>query len=250
MSLNDTAIVILAAGKGTRMKSDMAKVLHPLNGKPMIQYVVETASRLVGDQIVVVVGHQADTVRHCVTQTGNTRFAEQPQQLGTGHAVQCAMPVIDAAIHTVVVLCGDVPLITDGTLAGFIAGHNEKRRDISVLSVYLPEPTGYGRIVTDRDGHFIGIVEERDATDAQRKINNVNSGIYCIRRSLLQTGLDQIQCNNTQGEYYLTDIIQIGYDAGWCIGVEECHQATEVVGINTLEDLDRVERTLIARNST
>lgn len=248
MDLNRTAIVVLAAGKGTRMKSDMAKVLHPLLGKPMIQYVVDTAAQMVQERVVVVVGHQAEAVRRAVTTIADTRFAEQRRQLGTGHAVQCALPQIDPSVETVVVLCGDVPLISTGTLSAFIAGHHGGGRDISVLCVRVPDPTGYGRIVTDRAGRFTGIVEERDATAAQRKINLVNTGIYCIRRALLKTGLDKIRCDNAQGEYYLTDIVHIGAVADWRIGYEQCADIEEVVGINTLEDLSRVAQALSDRN--
>ncbi|MFH1980861.1 MAG: NTP transferase domain-containing protein [Pseudomonadota bacterium] len=250
MNLNHTAIVVLAAGKGTRMKSDMAKVLHPLLGKPMIQYVVDTASQLVKERVVVVVGHQAEAVRKAVTEMADARFVEQRQQLGTGHALQCALPQIASSVETVVVLCGDVPLISKETLSAFVNGHHASGRDVSVLCVRMPDPTGYGRIIIDREGRFTGIVEERDTTDAQREITLVNAGIYCIRQSLLKIGLAQIQCHNAQGEYYLTDIVQIGCAAGWRVGIEACAGLQEVVGINTLEDLARVEGTLTLRNRT
>ncbi len=245
MSLNSTAIVVLAAGKGTRMKSDMAKVLHPLVGKPMIQYVVETAAKLVDDRIVVVVGHQAEAVRHCVEKTSAARFAEQHEQLGTGHAVQCALPQLDAGVETVVVLCGDVPLISPDTLSAFVAEHHNNHRDISVLSVRRSDPAGYGRVITDAQGRFTGIVEEKDATDKQRAIDLVNSGIYCIDQKRLNEGLAQIRCDNAQGEYYLTDIVHIGHQAGWSIGTQECPRVDEVAGINTFEDLTRIEKVLI-----
>jgi UDP-N-acetylglucosamine diphosphorylase/glucosamine-1-phosphate N-acetyltransferase len=247
VALNSTAIVVLAAGKGTRMKSDMAKVLHPLMGKPMIQYVVETAAKLVDNRIVVVVGHQAEAVRRCVEQTSGARFAEQQEQLGTGHAVQCAMSQLDASVETVVVLCGDVPLISHETLSAFVAGHHDNQRDISVLSVRLPDPTGYGRVITDAQGRFTGIVEEKDASDNQRNIDLVNSGIYCIGKQCLHDGLAKIRCDNAQGEYYLTDIVHIGHQAGWCIGTERCSKVDEVAGINTLEDLNRIEKVLESR---
>lgn len=247
MAPKQTAIVILAAGKGTRMASDKAKVLHPILGKPMIQYVVATATKVAGRHVVVVIGHQGDAVRRSVAAAATTDFAEQTEQLGTGHAVQCAMPVIDPEVETVMVLCGDVPLISTDTLSRFIQGHHDNDRDISVLCIQVPDPTGYGRILTDDRGHFSGIVEERDASDAQRRITLVNTGIYCIRHQRLASGLSQIRCQNAQGEYYLTDIVAIGRAEGWRIGIDACTDVDEVAGVNTLDDLAHIEQVLEQR---
>ena len=242
-----TAVAVLAAGKGTRMRSDRAKVLHELDGLPMIHYVVRTARALVGNHVIVVVGHQADRVQEVVSASHDVSFALQDQQLGTGHAVQCALPMLPAGIDTVIVLCGDVPLITPETLDKLLAAHRRERRDITVLAVELDDPTGYGRILTDPNDGFTGIVEERDASDEQKAIRLINTGIYCIRADRLEIGLARIGRDNAQGEYYLTDIVAVGKQAGWSIGVETGDRPDDVVGINTLDELRHAEEILRGR---
>jgi UDP-N-acetylglucosamine diphosphorylase/glucosamine-1-phosphate N-acetyltransferase len=239
--------VVLAAGKGTRMRSDKAKVLHELDGRPMIHYVIRTARALVGENVVVIVGHQADRVREVVSASHDVSFALQDRQLGTGHAVQCALPMLGAGIDTVIVLCGDVPLITPETLEKLLSGHWRERRDITVLAVELDDPTGYGRILVDPDDGFTGIVEERDASVDQKAIRLINTGIYCIRADRLKPGLAQIGRDNAQGEYYLTDIVSVGRQAGWSVGVETGDRPDDVVGINTLEELQNAEAILRGR---
>lgn len=242
------SVIILAAGKGTRMKSDKAKVLHPVDGTPMVNFVVKTATTVAEDRVVVVIGHQAETVRSVVSASHSVRFAEQAEQLGTGHAVQCAIGQLDAEVTDVVILCGDVPLISEATLKDLVAGHCSGRRDLTVLAVRLDDPYGYGRIVTDDDQTVVGIVEEADATAAQKRINIVNSGIYCVERGFLEQALGQIAADNAQGEYYLTDIVGIGHHQGRRIGVVECPDANEVVGVNTLTDLAAAEQIHLQRH--
>ena len=241
------AVVILAAGLGTRMKSEKAKVLHAVQGRPMILYVVETAREIAGDDIVMVIGNQARQVREIVSQTAALRFAYQEKQLGTGHAVLCALPHIPAHCEHVVILCGDTPLIMPETISDLVAEHFHARRDVSLLAVELQNPAGYGRIVLDADKQVVGIIEEADATAEQRQIKLINSGIYCVRKQFLTDALPNITPNNAQGEIYLTDIISIGYKTNKRMGLLICHNCQQILGINTCEDLKAVDALMRAR---
>lgn len=240
-SFKGVSVVILAAGLGTRMKSDKAKVLHELNGRAMVLYVVEVARRLAGDHVVVVVGHQADRVKSVVSAEAQVRYALQTEQLGTGHAVMCAMDEVSDECERVIVLCGDVPLLAYETLRRFAAEHLQNRRAVSVLAVELDRPTGYGRIIQDETGQVTGIVEEADATDAQKKIRLVNTGVYCVDRAFLSTALEGLETDNAQGEFYLTDIIGIAHREGRSAGVTVGSDPLEFSGINSREDLAAVE---------
>ena len=235
------AIVILAAGLGTRMKSDKAKVLHSILGRPMILYVVDTARYVAGDNVVLVVGHQAEVVRATVTKRADVKFAYQPEQLGTGHAVMCALPALPEEARHVVVLCGDVPLLRIETLQHFVDDHRSHQRTLSVLAVHLDDPTGYGRIVQGQQGQVSGIVEEADATPTQKRIQLVNTGIYCVERGFLEKALASIRADNAQGEYYLTDIVGVAHAAGFSIGVTVGENPDEFTGINSREQLAAVE---------
>jgi UDP-N-acetylglucosamine diphosphorylase/glucosamine-1-phosphate N-acetyltransferase len=241
------AVVILAAGLGKRMKSTRAKVLHEVLGRPMVVYVVEAAVQIAGKAVVVVVGNQAEEVRRVVSRAAEVAFAFQERQLGTGHAVICALPQLPAASEEIMVLCGDVPLITAATLKTLVADHLRAGHDATLLAVDLNHPQGYGRILTAPDGRVSGIVEEADATDEQRRIRTVNSGIYCISRRFLEEALPQLTRDNAQGEFYLTDIIRFGYKSGRKVGATWAHDPDEIVGINTPEDLARVEAILGGR---
>lgn len=234
-------VIILAAGLGTRMKSDKAKVLHEIMGKAMVLYVVETAKEVVGNNVILVIGNQAETVREIVSERYEALFAFQKEQLGTGHAVSCALPSLTEQTEHVLILCGDVPLIRADTLTRFKETHLMEKRDISLLAVQTDEPKGYGRILTDKNMNLTGIVEEADATEAQKKINTINTGIYCVRKQFLTDALQKIRPDNAQGEFYLTDIIGIGYKEGKRIGVMVGDNPNEVIGINTLRDLATVE---------
>ena len=237
----EIAVVILAAGLGTRMKSNNAKVLHEVCGKPMINYVAETARKIAGDNVVLVVGHQADKVRETVSKLGAFSFADQKEQLGTGHAVQCALPYIPDHCREVVILCGDVPLIKADTVRALIKSHAGERRDISVLAVELEDPTGYGRILLDENRRVQGIVEESDASSQQKRIRLINSGIFCVKKDFLLRAVPQIKSDNAQGEIYFTDIMEIAYNEKRQIGVVVASKHLEVTGINTIEELKKVE---------
>jgi UDP-N-acetylglucosamine diphosphorylase/glucosamine-1-phosphate N-acetyltransferase len=231
------AIVILAAGLGTRMKSDKAKVLHQIHGKPMINYVVATARQIAPEGVVVVVGHQADRVEAVVRADHAARFALQPEQLGTGHAVDCAMDALPADTTDVIILCGDVPLIQPETLRRLWRDHTGNDRALTVLGVEMENPTGYGRLLLDESGAFTGIVEEADASEAQKALRLVNSGIYCVEKSFLAKALGEVQADNAQGEYYLTDIVAIGHAQGLSMGVLSGPNPSEVIGVNSPEEL-------------
>jgi UDP-N-acetylglucosamine diphosphorylase/glucosamine-1-phosphate N-acetyltransferase len=244
---SDVAIVILAAGLGTRMKSNNAKVLHEIMGRPMILYVVETAQSIVGNNIVVVVGHQAEKVKDTVAARGDLHYAYQERQLGTGHAVMCAMSSLPKGIRHVVILCGDVPLLQEETLRRFLDDYRSQSRTLSILAVNLDNPRGYGRIVQGQDGSVTGIVEEADATTEQRTIALVNTGIYCVSKDFLTEALMQLSDDNAQGEYYLTDIVRTAHQAQLSIGVSIGSDPDEFVGINSREQLEAVERIMQSR---
>jgi bifunctional UDP-N-acetylglucosamine pyrophosphorylase/glucosamine-1-phosphate N-acetyltransferase/UDP-N-acetylglucosamine pyrophosphorylase len=194
--------------------------------------------------VVLVVGHQADKVRETLSKLGTFRFAHQEEQLGTGHAVLCALPHIPDQCSEVVILCGDVPLIKSGTLSGLLKSHSDKKRDLSVLAVRLADPTGYGRILLDENGRVQGIVEESDATSQQKRIRLINTGIFCVKKEFLLGAVPQIKSDNAQGEIYFTDIVEIAYKEKRHIGVTIGGQLLEVTGINTIEELKKVERAM------
>ena len=237
----------VSAGSVKRMKSSRAKVLHEISQRPMILHVVDTAAAFAGDRVVVVVGHQAEAVRQVVRAHASTRFAHQVEQRGTGHAVQCALPLVPATCRQVVILCGDVPLITPQTIATLIADHRHHKRQVTVLAVEVDDPTGYGRIVQDAGGRVIGIAEEADASEDQRKLRIINTGVYCVDRDYLATALGEIDDNNAQGELYLTDIVSVGYRENRNVGALIATDPDEFLGINSREDLQEVERILHRR---
>jgi len=240
------AIVILAAGLGKRMKSGKAKVLHEILGKPMIMYVVETANRIAGNNVVLVIGNQADKVRKMVSESAEVIFALQKDQLGTGHAVSCALPYLPDNTQEVVVLCGDVPLLTFETVMRLIKDHVKAKRDISLLAVEIDNPKGYGRVLFDKNRNVSGIVEEADASAEQKRIKTINTGIYCIKKEFLFDSLQKVKSDNVQGEFYLTDIVKIGYREGKVVGVIIGGDCEETIGVNNRHDLMTVEN--IMRN--
>jgi UDP-N-acetylglucosamine diphosphorylase/glucosamine-1-phosphate N-acetyltransferase len=223
------------------MRSNKAKVLHRILGRPMVLYVAETARRIAGDEVIVVIGNQAEKVREVVSKEAPLKFAYQNQQLGTGHAVLCALPYLPDACEDVVILCGDVPLITAETIFKLMESHKKNRHDITVLAVEMDDPKGYGRILTDKRGLVCGIVEEADANEDHKKIRTINTGIYCVENGILADSLQQITSDNTQSELYLTDIVEVGYLANKNIGIFLGSDVKEFYGINNRRDLNRVE---------
>ena len=235
------AAVILAAGKGTRMKSDLAKVLHEISGEPMIRYVVETTLSVV-DDVVVVIGHQAEAVKQVLEPYQTLRFAFQKEQLGTGHAVLTALPELPSQTTDVIILCGDTPLIKAETLIDLLHAHRKGSRPLSVLATELENPFGYGRLVLNSEGYVAAIVEESDATDMERQINLVNTGTYCINTGFLERWLPDLTRNNAQGEFYLTDVVARTYQESVPAAIVKAVDPMEVLGINTIEDLAVAER--------
>lgn len=242
MNNNNIAVIILAAGMGKRMKSQKAKVLHKVLGKPMIIHVTKTAGKIAGDNIIVVVGHQAETVRKTVAEKYEAIFAYQEKQLGTGHAVMCALPYLSDHVKDVVILYGDVPLLTSETVMLLISEHKNNDNDITVLTVELNNPTGYGRVLFGENGNVLKIVEEADANSDEKKIKIINSGIYCVKKDYLKVSLKKIKSDNAQKELYLTDIIEIGNQDRKKVGKIIIDNSNEVIGVNSYQDLQATER--------
>jgi bifunctional UDP-N-acetylglucosamine pyrophosphorylase / glucosamine-1-phosphate N-acetyltransferase len=231
-------ILILAAGKGTRMRSDLPKVLHPIGGKALVEHVVDTARHVGGEQILIIVGHGAEKVEAKMAAP-DVKFVLQAQQLGTGHAVLQSLPQLRSDA-TVLILYGDVPLTRFETLQKLIAHVNEKQ--MGLLTVNMQDPTGYGRIVRDDKGNVTAIVEHKDATSDQREIREINTGIMAVKAKQLQKWLPQLNNNNAQGEYYLTDIIAMARVEGITIQVEQPDAVEEVEGINNRQQQAALER--------
>lgn len=231
------AVVILAAGQGTRMRSSLPKVLHKLGSKPLLQHVIDRARLLNPKELVVVVGHGAELVKEVVAGD-DLLWAIQEQQLGTGHAASAAMPQISA--DNVLILYGDVPLITIDTLNRVVQG--VKPGLMNLLTVILDNPTGYGRIVRSPEGDIRRIVEQKDADAATQQINEGNSGILCVARSDLEATLKQLKNNNAQGEYYLTDCIELSISNGGTINTCQAPHVLEVTGVNDKMQLNELER--------
>jgi bifunctional UDP-N-acetylglucosamine pyrophosphorylase/glucosamine-1-phosphate N-acetyltransferase len=238
-------VVILAAGLGTRMKSGLAKALHPLAGRPLIQHVLQAVSGLAAERTVVVLGHQAVQVRKIVEAYGAT-IALQAEQLGTGHAVMQAQEVIAAAKGPVLILCADTPLLTSATLRSIVDLHAASRAAVTVMTAVVRDPFGYGRVVRSKGG-ITRIVEEKDATTAQKKIIEVNAGIYCFEPRFLLEALKSIGNKNAQGEYYLPDTITLARKKRLVVAGLACEDPDEVMGVNTRVDLSRAETIMRAR---
>ncbi|MBT8356787.1 MAG: NTP transferase domain-containing protein [Deltaproteobacteria bacterium] len=244
---NKLAVIILAAGMGTRMKSTKAKVLHEVLGIPMILYVVETAKKVAGDNVILVIGHQADEVKRIVSEKAKVRYAYQDKQLGTGHAVSCALSFIPDDCEEVVILCGDVPMLTADTIIKLVDDHVQTNRDVSLLAVEMDNPTGYGRVLHDIKGHVSKIVEEADANKEQKQIKMINTGIYCVKKNFLIDTVGKIKSNNAQGEFYLTDIVELGNLRKKPVGAIVGNEGEEFFGINSKKDLKEAEKIMKSR---
>ncbi|WP_341521925.1 bifunctional UDP-N-acetylglucosamine diphosphorylase/glucosamine-1-phosphate N-acetyltransferase GlmU [Pseudomonas sp. G.S.17] len=230
-------IVILAAGQGTRMRSALPKVLHPVAGDSMLGHVIHSARQLSPQRIHVVIGHGADVVRERLA-ADDLNFVMQDKQLGTGHAVAQALPELTA--DNVLILYGDVPLIEVETLQRLLKRVNAEQ--LGLLTVNLDDPTGYGRIVRDEQNRVCAIVEHKDATDAQKAITEGNTGILAVPGKRLADWLGRLSNNNSQGEYYLTDVIAMAVDDGLVVATEQPHDAMEVQGANDRKQLAELER--------
>ena len=230
------ASIILAAGTGTRMKSDLVKVMHPLGGIPMVLWPILAAREAGVSRSVLVVGHQSELIRDFFAGSDDITFAEQDQQLGTGHAVACAAGSLRDFTGTVIILCGDVPLIKPETIRQMLATHKASGAVLTVLTTRLANPFGYGRIIRGYDGRVIRIVEEKDASDIERQCNEVNAGIYCADAAFLFEAASALKNDNAQGEYYLTDIVISAVAKGLRCSRHLAADPVEVMGVN-----DRVQ---------
>ena len=231
-------IVILAAGTGKRMRSALPKVLHPLAGRPLLAHVIDTARELDPARIVVVVGHGAEAVQQAVAAP-DVAFALQAEQLGTGHAVQQALPLLDPAKPTLV-LYGDVPLTRASTLKRLADAAVDGR--YGILTVTLDDPTGYGRIVRDAAGYVTRIVEQKDATPDELRIREINTGIVVTPTAQLAMWLGALKNDNAQGEYYLTDVVEHAIEAGFDVVTTQPDEAWETLGVNSKAQLAELER--------
>ena len=243
-------VLILAAGLGTRMRSDLAKVLHRLDGRPLINHVCRTATALAPQNIYVVIGHQGEEVKAAVLNELDEQqvvFATQEKQLGTGDAVNAARQYLQEKDSTLVVLSGDVPMIRPETLAALVQQHHRKDAACTILTVKLNDPSGYGRIIRDEAGVFERIIEQKDATDDEKQISEINAGIYCFDTKLLFSALSAVQNNNSQGEYYLTDVPSLLRDAGEDVAIFQFGDSHEIEGVNDRVQLADLERILQRR---
>lgn len=236
--------IILAAGKGTRMKSIHPKVVHQVCGKAMVNHVIDAARSAGVGETVVVLGHGIDEVRATVGE--DVKIAVQAEQLGTGHAVMMADEYMGLD-DTIMVLCGDTPLIEAGTLEKFFAFHDEGGYAVSVLTTAVDDPRGYGRIIRDDQDRLLRIVEQKDANDHERAVKEINSGIYCFNGKYLKESLAKVDNNNAQGEYYLPDTIELIRKAGGLAGAYQGASIEELMGVNSRLQLSEAEATMRKR---
>jgi len=237
----DPLAIVLAAGKGTRMKTDLPKVAVELCGRPMIEYVLDCLEESGVRRIVVVVGYRADVIRELLSKRNGIEFVLQQKQLGTGHAVQVCHPQLSNFNGPVLIVTGDSPLIQTSSLKALFALYQSDRPSCIVGSAHKEDPAGLGRIVRDTGGVFTGIVEEKDATDRQRQITEVNMSTYVFESSALQFALQQISNENQQGEYYITDCPGILQQSGHDVRALDVLQPCEALSVNTVEQLVIVE---------
>jgi bifunctional UDP-N-acetylglucosamine pyrophosphorylase/glucosamine-1-phosphate N-acetyltransferase len=242
--MNRISIVILAAGQSTRMKSELPKVLHPLAGKPMVQYAVEMAAQLSSEKPLLVVGCGADEVRRVVGD--RVVYVEQREQLGTGHAVLQARPLLEGRSEMVAVWYADMPLLSAETLRRLLELHGERKGPITMLTVEADDPMGFGRILRDEAGHVVGIVEEAVASEEQKKIRELNCGVYCFDSDWLWPHLTQLPLS-PKGEYYLTDLVAMAVAEEQVVAALKISDVTEVLGINDRTHLAQAEAAMRQR---
>ncbi|OGC13658.1 hypothetical protein A3D23_06460 [candidate division WOR-1 bacterium RIFCSPHIGHO2_02_FULL_53_26] len=242
----DLAAIILAAGKGTRMKSDLPKVFHEILGEPMLSYVLKTVARLFPKKMIVVVGHQ----RHLIMdyyKDWPVEFVVQSEQLGTGHAVMQAEPRLREFAGTVLVLAGDVPLISEETMRRLVDFHLEHEAAATDLTAVLEDAGSYGRVIRGSGDQIIRIVEKKDASPEELNINEINTGTFCFEKAALFSALKEVRAENAQKEYYLTDTIHILKKMGRTVFACQAENPDETLGINTRDELVAVEKTLLSK---
>lgn len=245
------AAIILAAGKGTRMNSDLPKVVHETCGAPMVCWVARACLEAGCSKVIIVVGHKQELVRQAMERIdpgdATIEFAVQDQQLGTGHAVECAKPLLDGFTGDIVVLCGDGPLIRAATLTQLIDEHHRTNAAATLATATVDDPSGYGRIVRDNAGEFGAIVEEKNATPAQRRISEINPSYYCFDGEMLWRGLGRVEPNALTGERYLTDVPSLLLGTGERVVALDAVPSQDALSVNTPEQLAETDRILRAR---
>lgn len=248
MNNNQIKAIILAAGKGTRMKSDRAKVMHGVFFAPMLQHVLAAIAPLDIQETVVVTGHQADVVESAFADSAVV-FARQAEQLGTAHAVLATELLLADFVGTVLILCGDTPLIRSETLEAMLSSHRERGSRLTVMTTVMENPDNYGRIITDESGHLLKIVEEKDASPLEKEIKEINAGVYCVDAGFLFEGLKKVGADNRQGEFYLTDLVEIAGAGGLPVTRHVCTDPQEVLGVNSRIELAGAHRELQLRRN-
>lgn len=240
--MTNTYAIVLAAGQGTRMKSDLYKVLHPVCGKPMVAHVIDNIEKLGAERIVSIVGHGAEKVEE--TLGDKSEYALQKEQLGTAHAVQQAEKILENLEGTTIVVCGDTPLIRSETMGALIAHHNESGAKATILTAIADDPTGYGRVIRGENGQVLRNVEQKDASKEEQQVVEINTGTYCFDNKVLFETLKKVTNNNAQGEYYLPDVIGILQAEGALVAAYVTDDFTETLGINDRVVLAEAERVM------
>ncbi len=236
------ATIIMAAGKGTRMKSDLPKVLHIVNDKPMLIHVIELAQHLHSERIINILGHKKELVIDAIASK-NVEYVIQEPQLGTGHAVQQTYPLLKDFDGDVLVLSGDVPLLRKSTIEKMLKIHRDANNGATVLTAIFDNPHGYGRVIRKNNDTLDFIIEEKDCNDEQRKIKEINAGIYIFKSKELFPALDKIENNNKQNEYYLPDALKHIAKSGQSIALHITSEPMEISGVNTVEQLKELNLT-------
>ena len=243
--MEEVSAIVLAAGKGTRMKTNKSKVVHKIYGKELVKRVVETAYKAGIKDVITVVGHKREEVERVLGDS--VKYAYQDELLGTGHTAMQAIPYLKGKKGKVVILYGDVPLIRPETIKKLIAKSVMDREYATILTAIYDNPTGYGRVIRDIGGNVKAIVEEKDATEEEKYINEINAGVYCFDIEELILALEKLTPNNAQGEYYLTDVIKIMNDKGLKTGAIIIEDNTEILGVNDRSQLEMLTRILKIR---
>jgi UDP-N-acetylglucosamine diphosphorylase/glucosamine-1-phosphate N-acetyltransferase len=242
--MQNLVVIILAAGKGVRMNSDLPKVFHKILGEPMLSYVLRTAIRLAPRAIYLVIGYKRELLIDYYKDWPVT-FVAQEKQLGTGHAVLQVEPYLKDFSGTVLVLAGDVPLLSERTLRELIEFHEKNHAAVTDLTAELEDPGSYGRVVRKENGELIKIVEKKDATLEELKIKEINTGTFCFDKEALFTALKEVRAENAQREYYLTDTVEILKAKGFPVFAYRTENPSEVLGVNTQEELRAIEKILL-----
>lgn len=249
LEVRPLAAVIMAAGKGTRMKDpSKAKVMYEVLGKPMVHYVVDLARTLTASRTIVIVGYQREAViQYLRSSHPEVEIAVQAEQLGTGHAIIQTGTILKEFAGNVAVLSGDVPLLTAKSMQELLRHHQSTQAEATILTADFSDPTGYGRIIRESDGSVIRIVEHKDATEQEREVHEINSGIYVFDAQKLFIGLKQLTPKNLQNEYYLTDVFEFFWQKQWKVSALKTSHIEEIMGINTVDQLQEVKKVLMER---